>query len=83
MQGVRGDIVLEYDEEPEPSFVLVVSAIVGFVEVLQTTPLAVMAEAHDPDTVPPDIAELAVLPEMATVSTLAVDVDVGTVISLP
>ena len=68
-------MLLEKSAEPVPSLVLE-SAIVGFAEVLQQTPFSVMSPPPSEVIVPPDTAELRVMPVIATV------VSSGTVVFL-
>jgi hypothetical protein len=49
------------DPLPDPSDVFVVKAIVGFVDVLQTTPLAVIVAPPSEVILPPLVAELVVI----------------------
>ena len=56
---------------PVPSLVFEVSAMVGFGEVLQTTPRAVTAEPPSALTFPPLVAELKLMLPTAVVLTVA------------
>jgi hypothetical protein len=58
------------DPPPVPFKVLVASATVGLVDVLQQTPLAVTPEIQLPDTFPPDDAVEDVIEEIAVVVTV-------------
>jgi hypothetical protein len=51
----------------EPSIVFVLNAIVGFVEVLHTTPLAIIGLLPVFRTLPPEITEEAVIADTAIV----------------
>ena len=50
-----------------PSVVFVVNAVVGLAEVLQQTPCTVIAAPPVAVTVPPDVAEVPVIEEIAVV----------------
>jgi len=50
-----------------PSVVFVVNAVVGFTEVLQQTPCVVIADPPVAVTVPPDVAEVPVMEDIAVV----------------
>ena len=52
---------------PVPLLVLVVSEMVGFVDVDQTTPLTVTEEPPSDVILPPDIADVSVIDEMLVV----------------
>jgi hypothetical protein len=55
---------------PEPLFVFVVNATVGFCAVLQTNPLAVTAALPPTITLPPPLAVVDVTPVIAVVVTV-------------
>ena len=58
---------------PVPSIVLVERAMVGFVLVDQTTPLAVMVAPPSAVMLPPDVAEVLVINEMPVVVIVGVE----------
>ncbi len=71
--GVRLVKVDEKEPIPVPSDVLVVKAMVGFVLVDQTTPLAVMVAPPSAVMLPPEVAEVVVIAVMAMVVSVGME----------
>ena len=72
-------IELVNDPVPVPLLVFVDSEIVGFIDVDQTTPLAVTVKPPSDVTIPPEVAVVDDIPDIAVVETIGIEVDVSVV----
>ena len=72
-------IELEKDPIPVPLLVFVDNEIVGFIDVDQTTPLAVTVKPPSDVTLPPLVAVVVEIEDTGVVTTVGIDVDVSVV----